>query len=183
MYHGPYTGSNGSTSRERATRSRAGHAKSPGTHPGPAGLPNGRTEAWICKSEVKILVVAACVVGVIGVGGAAFTATGITDNAPSAAFIGGTVSQSITGAALSNIGYGFADTANTEMNSVTLTFADATNGATPTVAVSPADGSVTWSCEAVGAAPPPDVSTCTASGTPAYQTGVTGIAVTVPTSG
>jgi hypothetical protein len=134
------------------------------------------------QKRVKILVAAACVVGVIGVGGAAFTATGITDNAPSAAFIGGTVSQSITGATLSNIGYGFADTANTEMNSVTLTFADATDGATPTVALSPTDGSVTWSCEAVGATTP-DVSTCTASGTPAYQAGVTGIAVTVPTSG
>jgi hypothetical protein len=134
------------------------------------------------QKRVKILVAAACVVGVIGVGGAAFTATGITDNAPSTAFIGGTVSQSVTGATLSNIGYSFADSANTEMNSVMLTFADATDGATPTVAVSPTDGSVTWSCEAVGATTP-DVSTCTASGTPAYQTGVTGIAVTVPTSG
>ena len=123
------------------------------------------------QKRVKILVAAACVVGVIGVGGAAFTATGITDNAPSTAFIGGTVSQSITGATLSNIGYGFADIANTEMNSVTLTFADATDGATPTVAVTPTDGSVNWSCEAVGATTP-DVSTCTASGTPAYQINV-----------
>ena len=48
-------GSNGSTPEERATRSRAGHAKSPGTHPGPAGLPNGRTEAWIFKSESRSL--------------------------------------------------------------------------------------------------------------------------------
>jgi hypothetical protein len=134
------------------------------------------------QKRVKILIAATCAVGAIGVGGAAFTATGVTDNAPSTAFLGGTVSQSISGATLSNIGYGFADVANTELDSVTLTFADATDGATPTVALSPTDGSVTWTCEAVGATTP-DVSTCTASGTPAYQTGVTGISVTVPGSG
>jgi hypothetical protein len=131
--------------------------------------------------RAKILVAVVGLVGALAVGGVAFTATGLTDNAPPAALIGGTVSQTVSGATLSDVTYGFADPGNTEMNTVTLTFADATGGATPTLAVSPTDGSVTWTCEAVGATTP-DVSTCTASGAPAYQTGVTGIAITVPSS-
>jgi hypothetical protein len=106
-------------------------------------------------------------------GSAAFTGTGVANTAGSSQFIGGTVSQTVTGATLTNILYGFTDTTNTAINQVTLTFADATGGKTPTISLTggtPAG----FSCTPIDATS--FSSTCTSAGS---QTGVTSVSVTV----
>ena len=139
----------------------------------------------ITKSA-KLMVGAVAIVGAAGAlggsafAGSAFTGTGVTTSgtAASAQFVGGTVSQSVTGATLSSIVYTYADTTNTAVNQATLTFADsATDGKTPTVAFS-AGTPVGFSCTAIESTG--HTSTCTPTG--ANQSGATGIAVTVPTA-
>lgn len=70
------------------------------------------------------LVGAFAVAGLIAAGGSAFTATGVTNNAGASQFVGGTVSQTVSGATLSSIAYTFADTSNTAVTAANLTFAD-----------------------------------------------------------
>ena len=84
-------------------------------------------------------------IGVVGLSaavglaaGGAFTGGGVTNNAPANQFIGGTVSQTVTGATLSTIGYTYTNDAHTIVDTVTLTFADANaDGRTPTVTILP----------------------------------------------
>jgi hypothetical protein len=63
----------------------------------------------------------------VAAGGAAFTGTGVTTTGQAASpqFVGGTVGQTVTGATVSHINYGFADPAHLYVTSVTVTFADA----------------------------------------------------------
>ena len=119
---------------------------------------------------------AVAVVGAGGLAGSAFTASGITNNAGATQFVGGTVSQSVTGATLSSVAYSFGDApANTAVRSALLTFADATtDGMTPTVELS-GGNAVAFTCTAIEAIG--HTSTCTTAG--ADRTGVTGIAITV----
>jgi hypothetical protein len=85
------------------------------------------------------ITVGVALAGLAAAGGAAFTGTGLANNAPATQFIGGTVSQSVTGATLSGITYGFADDqAKTQVNSITLAFTGTENGRT--VTVTPAGG-------------------------------------------
>src|SRR6478752_5217202 len=58
-------------------------------------------------------------------GGSAFTGSGVTLAAPASQFIGGTVSQSVTGATLQSIVYTPLAGDGTALTSATLTFADA----------------------------------------------------------
>lgn len=129
--------------------------------------------------RTKLSIAAVTLAGGIGAAGAAFTATGLSTTGQAAAqqYIGGTISQSVSGATLQSIVYGFTDGTNTSIDTVTLTFADATNGAVPTIAFT--GSSSTFTCEAVGHTTA-DVSTCTADS--AAATGVTAIAVTVPST-
>jgi len=55
---------------------------------------------------------ALAVAGLLAAGGSAFTGTGVTNNAGATKFIGGTVTQSVSGATLSTIGYTFSDATN-----------------------------------------------------------------------
>src|SRR5688572_232841 len=88
------------------------------------------------RKSAKILA-ALSVAGLAVAAGSAFTGTGLATagQAGSAQFVGGTVSQSVTGATLQSLVYGFVD-ANTKtaVNRVTLTF-DVTGvlGKVPTV--------------------------------------------------
>jgi hypothetical protein len=118
---------------------------------------------------------AIAVAGLVAAGTSAFTASGITNNAGASQFVGGTVSQSITGATLSTIAYGFSDApANSAITSVTLTFADAnSDGKTPTVTFT-AGSPESFTCSAISGS---HVSTCTADS--ADQTGASGVAITV----
>jgi hypothetical protein len=71
-------------------------------------------------------IAAAGFAGLVAVGGAAFTGSGLSTSgsAASDSFVGGTVTQSIKGATLTDIGYGYVDATNTAIESATLTFAD-----------------------------------------------------------
>ena len=95
------------------------------------------TERGITMVISKI-VGAVVVAGVVAAGASAFTATGLADNAPEAQFIGGTVSQTVTGASLETVDYRFADAASTRIDQITLTLAGADG---KDVTVTPAGGS------------------------------------------
>ena len=117
---------------------------------------------------------ALAVAGLVAAGGSAFTGTGLSSAAGPTKFVGGTVSQSITGATLNSIVYTYSDVSNTSVISFLLTFADATGAKTPTVIVT-APTAVVYTCTAIAAGT--FLSTCTAA-TP--NAGVSNVAITVP---
>jgi hypothetical protein len=122
---------------------------------------------------------AVAVAGVIAASGSAFTGTGVATSGQAASpqFVGGTVTQSVTGATLTGITYSFADTASkTLVNSIALAFSGTADGRT--VAVAPAGGSGgTFSCSAVAS----NASTCDFTPTAAETgyLGLTSLSVTV----
>ncbi|MEY2420610.1 MAG: hypothetical protein QOI95_677 [Acidimicrobiaceae bacterium] len=128
------------------------------------------------NKRAKMLVGAVALAATAGIAGSAFTSTGVTNNAGSTQFVGGTVSQSVTGATLSSVEYSFGDApANTAVHSVALTFANANaDGKTPTV-VFTGGNAVAFTCDAIDGTT--HVSTCTTAG--ADRVGVTSLAVTV----
>ncbi|WP_138444665.1 hypothetical protein [Sinomonas susongensis] len=126
------------------------------------------------RTSVKILTGLGAA-GLALAAGSAFTGTGVTNSAGSTQFLGGTVSQSVTGATLSSIGYGFTDASDTAVNEVTLHFADATGGKTPTISLNNGTGTA-FTCTAI------DGTTFQSTCTPASgqsQTGLSSVAVTV----
>jgi hypothetical protein len=122
------------------------------------------------------LIGAVSVAAVVAAGGSAFTATGLLNSAGASQYIGGTVSQSVSGATLNSVTYSFGDApANTAVHSVALVFGDAsTDGLTPTVALT-GGNAVVFTCDAIAVTT--HLSTCTTAG--ADKVGVTSIAVTV----
>jgi hypothetical protein len=112
------------------------------------------------------------VAGLIAAGGSAFTSIGVTNNT-AAAFVGGTVSQSVTGAALNSIAYTYSDSSNTVITSFAATFAAGADTHAVTTVVTGTTG--VWTCTAIGA-PTANVSTCT-NATP--SAGATNVAITV----
>lgn len=121
-------------------------------------------------------IAAAGVAGLALAGSIAFTGAGLSTSGSAASdqFVGGTVSQAVTGATLTDLVYGFADSTNTAVHTVTLTFADATGGKTPTITVA-GSASATFTCTAIDGTT--FVSTCTAD--TVDQTDVTSTSVTV----
>ncbi|MDT4935802.1 MAG: hypothetical protein QOK11_3694 [Pseudonocardiales bacterium] len=126
------------------------------------------------------LIAAAGFAGLVAVGGAAFTGSGLSTSgtAASASFVGGTVSQSIKGATLTDIGYSYVDATNTAIASAALTFADepATYGKTVTAVLSGGSGTNLTACDGTLSA---TVHTVTCSSDASGYTGATGLAVTV----
>jgi len=146
------------------------------TAAGPAqGLPGFlNRKRNLMRMSAKIIT-ALSVTGLAVVAGSAFTGTGVTNAAGATQFIGGTVSQSVTGATLDSVVYGFTDGTKTSVNQVTLTFADATGGKTPTLSLT-GGTAATFTCAAINGTS--FVSVCdAAAGT--SQTGVTTASVTV----
>lgn len=131
--------------------------------------------------RTKLMVGALAVVGASGFAGlasSAFTGTGVTNSAGATQFVGGTISQSVTGATLSDIAYAFTDDTNTAINQVILTFADAnTDGMTPTITFTSSGSPVAFTCTAIESSG--HTSTCTPTDTNTSQAGATGISVTV----
>ena len=127
------------------------------------------------RTSHKLLGVA-LFVGVIAATGSAFTGTGLTNNAGSSQFVGGTVSQSVTGATLSSLVYTFGNApANTAVHSFALTFADGNaDGVTPTVVLT-GGNVVAFTCDVIAVGT--HLSTCTTAG--ADRTGLASVAVTV----
>jgi hypothetical protein len=74
------------------------------------------------------------IAGLAIAGGSAFTGGGVTRTAPDA-FVGGTVTQLITGATLSNIQYVYSDPAQRSITSVELTFGGVKDGEVPSIAI------------------------------------------------
>jgi hypothetical protein len=124
----------------------------------------------------KLVFGAIALASAFAVAGSAFTGTGVTNNAGSTQFVGGTVSQSVTGATLSTVTYSFGDApANTAVHSVALTFANAdSDGKTPTIGFT-GGNAVAFSCTEI--AETTHLSTCTT--VLADRVGVTSLAVTV----
>jgi hypothetical protein len=105
------------------------------------------------------ILVAATFVGLAVAGGAAFTATGLTTTAGSTQFVGGTVTQTVTGATLNGVDYSFSDApANTLVNSVVLTFANDALGRGASVSL---NGDAAISCGVVADAAGVATATCT----------------------
>ncbi|WP_026535504.1 hypothetical protein [Arthrobacter sp. H14] len=121
------------------------------------------------------LITAVAVAGLAFAGGTALTGTGLATTAPTTQFIGGQVSQSVTGATLAAVDYAFADAdAKTKVNSITLAFTNTADGVK--VAAAPSGGSGgTFSCTDVVA----NASTCTfaedTTTTTVTETGYTGL--------
>jgi hypothetical protein len=115
--------------------------------------------------------------GLAAAGGSAFTGSGLSTSGSAAAdqFVGGTVSQSVTGATLSSVAYSYADTSNTAIHSALLTFADANSDGKSVGIVFSGGNAAAFTCTAVEATN--HTSTCTA--TTADETGVTSAAITV----
>ncbi|KRE76242.1 hypothetical protein [Arthrobacter sp. Soil762] len=108
------------------------------------------------RTSVKIIT-ALSVTGLAVAAGSAFTGTGLATTAGSTQFVGGTVSQSVTGATLTTIAYSYADSGpKTLVNSIALTFSGTADGRV--VAAAPSGGSGgTFTCTAVAS----NASTCT----------------------
>jgi hypothetical protein len=125
------------------------------------------------------IITALSVAGLAVAAGSAFTGTGVATSGDAAAaqFVGGTVSQSVTGATLTDITYTFDDAgANTRVESIALAFSGTADGRT--VAAAPSGGSGgTFTCTAVSS----NASTCTfvPATTETGYTGLTSLAVTV----
>lgn len=130
------------------------------------------------RQSAKIIT-ALSVTGLAVAAGSAFTGAGATSLAGTDQFIGGTVSQTVTGATLNSLVYGFedGDTTKTKVNKVTLTFNDATGSRTPTLTLA-GGTAVTFTCTPITLTDTQFKSICsTAVNT--SQTGVTGASVTV----
>jgi hypothetical protein len=108
------------------------------------------------------------VAGVVAAGSTAFTAGGGiafdgTGTGQTTQFVGGTVTQTVSGATLDLVDYTWTDTTTkTILATVVLTFADATSGKTPTLAttgITASGGAHVWTCTPIHATT--FISTCT----------------------
>ncbi|WP_203780379.1 hypothetical protein [Paractinoplanes rishiriensis] len=126
--------------------------------------------------------------GVVAAGTTALTGTGLATTAGASQFVGGTVSQSVTGATLESVTYAFSDGTKTIVNSVTLAFSTGT-ATGKTVTITPTGGAYagtaiggSWTC-ATGA----DSTLCTVKDSSAAAvtgpangwSGLTSLAITV----
>lgn len=126
------------------------------------------------RTSAKIIS-AVAVAGLAFAASAAFTGAGLTNNAGATQFVGGEISQTVTGATLSGISYVFTDATNTAVSGVNLSFADAqANG--QQVAITLTDGSAaTFTCADIAA----QASSCTLVDPLVPATNVTAATITV----
>ncbi len=107
------------------------------------------------RNSYKVLT-AVAVAGLALAGGSAFTGAGLSTTAPTSQFVGGTVSQTVTGATLSGIAYKFvgdeagAETGpQTSVRQVILTFASPLDSPR-TVNITPnGAGTGTFACDVI----------------------------------
>ncbi|MEV6343398.1 hypothetical protein [Actinoplanes sp. NPDC051851] len=134
------------------------------------------------------LVGGVAVAGAVAAGSTAFTASnGLTNGAGTTQFIGGTVSQTVTGASLSAVTYAFNDATKTQITGVTLTFTDsAANGKavtlTPTGTGYGSASADQFYCPTVSGTSVTCITALTSDGTHAaasYYTGLTSMQIQV----
>ncbi len=122
------------------------------------------------------IIAAAAIAGFAALGGAALTDTGLSTSGQAAApqFIGGTVTQAVTGGTLSNVAYTFSDGTDTAITSIALTFTAADDVHVAAAGSGGGPGTFTCTDVATGA------STCTyvPVAAEAGYVGLTGLAVT-----
>lgn len=124
------------------------------------------------RTSAKI-VTALSVTGLALAAGSAFTGAGLSNTAGPTQFVGGTVTQTVTGATLTGLEYGFTDATKTAVNQVTLTFAAGVDGKTPALSLTGGTPAA-FTCTAIDAVT--NTSVCTTTGS---QSGVDSAAVTV----
>jgi hypothetical protein len=91
---------------------------------------------------------ALAVAGVVAAGGSAFTAGGLQNLAGADQFVGGSVTQTVSGTTVTGVAYE-TDAANNNIKSVTLTFGnDAADGTQPTLVFS-GPGAENYTCAIV----------------------------------
>ena len=127
--------------------------------------------------RTRLAIGAVGVCGAVGLAaGGAFTGTGLTTTGQANAtqFVGGTITQTITGAILTTITYGFSDNpGHTHADSIVLTFSSTEDARTVSVALTATSDTGTWSCTNTAS----NSSTCTVTG--GFATGVSSLNVTV----
>ncbi|MDQ0826189.1 hypothetical protein QFZ60_002362 [Arthrobacter sp. B2I5] len=138
------------------------------------GLPGFLPEREIMRTSAKI-VTALSVTGLALAAGSAFTGAGLVNAAGPSQFVGGTVNQTVTGATLTNLQYGFTDGTKTAVNKVTLTFAPGAEGKTVNVSLAGGATPAAFSCTAIDI---DGLSICDAA-TGTSQSDVDGASVTV----
>lgn len=135
----------------------------------------------INSNRAKALIGAVAIGGAAVAMGGAFTAGGLTASAgveDTPVFIGGKVTQTVEGANLASVVYGFdSPTDPTTIDTVTLNFdtSSKANTKTPTIVVG--DGTNAYTCTVIAS----DTSTCTPAST-AAGVGISSLAITVPSS-
>ena len=120
------------------------------------------------------LITALSVAGLAVAAGSAFTGAGLMNAAGSSQFVGGQVSQTVTGATLSNLQYGFTDATKTAVNQVTLTFAPGSDDKTVQLSLA-GGGTATFVCDPIA----DNVSVCDPADPGTTKTDVTSATVTV----
>lgn len=125
------------------------------------------------RTRLGIGAVGVCAAVGLAAGGA-FTAGGLhtTGQASADQFVGGTITQTVSGATLSDISFSHPDPAQRQIDTVTLTFSAIADGKTVSIAFTGAAAGTGWACSNTSTL----VSTCTST-TPAND--VTSIDVTV----
>jgi hypothetical protein len=113
------------------------------------------------RTKNKKLLGAAAVAGVVAMTGSAFTAGGLGGN-PAAAFVGGSVVQSVEGSSVTSVVYDTDEAAN-RITSVTLTFGnELVDGKTPTIAFTGGNGKA-YTCTQVALVAGSNTSVCSPS--------------------
>jgi hypothetical protein len=137
------------------------------------------------NKRAKVVIAAAALIGTAGIAGTAFTATGVlaTGNAATPQFVGGTVSQTITGATLTNIEYGYDAVDHLNVDEVLLTFADSNaDGQHVTLTPHSSAGTPdtdTFTCTDVSTTATVSTSDCTITGGTGAYTGLDSIDILV----
>ena len=127
--------------------------------------------------RVKAVAGVSALLGVVVVGGAAFTASYLTagSGSPAAAatqYIGGTITQSVAGLVIDEINYGYTDDTDADIDAVQLVFSSA-DGVGATVDVTLSNGSShVMDCDVVGSVSAPSITTDNPSNAGADTAGV-----------
>jgi hypothetical protein len=126
------------------TRRKAGTQSHGAKSAGRAPSDNRRTTTMNITKRVKIAAGALALAGAVTLTGGAFTASGLTNGDGDEKFVGGTVTQTVTGAAtLDTVTYAYTDVSNLVASSVQLAFGSITAGSAVSVA---ADGAASVAC-------------------------------------
>lgn len=125
-------------------------------------------------TRAKVMTGAIALAGVATLTGGAFTATGVDNQAGASQFVGGQVSQTVTGATLSKVQYEFTDASNTAVDGVTLAFAEGADGRAVSVTLTHAGTPTTTAIDCGVVEATSNSATCTVDAV-TFPDGITGV--------